>query len=229
VISQPGSDVKLRYRSAALPFHVALLDPELTVSLPRAVTANTGFDAFTHALEGYVSNAANVLTEPLSLSALTLLARWLPVALDAPADREARSGCLLASMQAAIAFNTTQLGMAHALSAPLGAIHHVAHGYANALALPAVTAFNEPALGAKAQAIARILGAPTAALGVYRLRAALGLDRSLDEVVPDAAARDALARAALKSGNMRTNPRSAGFDEVRGVIEAMRAPPGANP
>jgi alcohol dehydrogenase class IV len=127
-------------------------------------------------------------------------------------------------MQAAIAFNTTQLGLAHALSAPLGAIYHVAHGYANALALPAVTAFNEPALGEKAAVIARALDAPSAALGVARFRATLGLDRSLDEVVPDAAGRDAIAHAALKSGNLRYNPRRAGFDEVRGVIEAMRAP-----
>lgn len=229
VISQPGSDIKLRYRSTALPFHIALLDPALTLSMPRAVTAHTGFDAFTHALEGYVSNAANAMTEPLSHNAMTLLARWLPIAISEPGHREARSYCLLGSMQAAVAFNTTQLGLCHALSAPLGAMHHVAHGRANALALPAVTAFNEPAMGAKAAVIARILAAPTAALGVARFRAAIGLDGSLDDIITDAAGRDALAHAALKSGNLRYNPRAVGLDEVRGVIEAMRVSTAGDP
>lgn len=224
VVSQAGSDVKLRYRSAAMPFDVALLDPELTVSMPRGVTAQTGFDAFTHALESYVSRGANLMTEPLSFAALVHLARWLPVACDEPANREARSWCLIASMQAAIAFNSTQLGLCHAIAAPLGALHHVVHGLANAIALPAVVAFNEPALGAKGAAIAGALGAPTAREGVARLRERVGLDRGLDSFAPSAAQRDAIAQAAVKSGNLAFNPRPASVDDVRRVLEAMRVP-----
>ncbi len=227
VVSEAGSDVKLRYRSAALPFDVALLDPELTVSMPRVVTAQTGFDAFTHALESYVSRGANLMTEPMSRSALSLLARWLPVACDEPTHREARAWCLVASMQAAVAFNSTQLGLCHAIAAPLGALHHVVHGLANAIALPAVVAYNEPMFGAKARVVAEALGAPTAREGVARLRERVGLDRGLDEFVASDAERAAIARAAVKSGNMAFNPRPADFDAVRGVVEAMRRAPGA--
>ena len=222
VISRHGSDIKLRYRSAALPFHVAVLDPELCLSMPRQVTAQTGFDAFTHALEAHVSTAANVMTEPLSLHALMLLAQWLPIAVEHGDHRQARSACLLASMQAALAFNTTQLGLCHAIAAPLGAIYHVAHGYANALALPAVVAFNEPAMGAKAAAIAALLRAPSVGAGVAQLRQTVGLGGSLDALGIDATGREALAVAALKSGNIRFNPRPVDLDGVRGVIEAMR-------
>ncbi len=222
VIGQTGSDIKLRYRSEALPFHVALLDPELTVSLPRGVTANTGFDAFTHALEGYVSRSANLMTEPFSWNAMRLLHTWLPVAVEDPSHRAARCHCMIASMQAAIAFNTSQLGLCHAIAAPLGAMFHVAHGLANAIALPAVTAFNESWIGGKAPVIAELLAAPTAAEGVARFRSRVGLEIGLDSVVPDAMGRDALALAAMKSGNMAHNPRSARWEDVRAVVEAMR-------
>ncbi len=135
---------------------MALLDPELTLSLPPRITAHTGFDAFTHALEGYVSRSANLMTEPLSLNAIRLLHDWLPVAVDDPSHRAARCHCMIASMQAAIAYNTSQLGLCHALAAPLGAMFHVAHGLANAIALPVVTAFNESCLGEKAPVIAKV-------------------------------------------------------------------------
>jgi len=222
VIGQAGSDIKLRYRSAALPFQVALLDPELTLSLPPRITAHTGFDAFTHALEGYVSRSANLMTEPFSLNAMRLLHTWLPVAVEDPSHRAARCHCMIASMQAAIAYNTSQLGLCHALAAPLGAMFHVAHGLANAIALPAVTAFNQSWFGDKAPVIAALLAAPAAATGVERLRTRIGLDIGLDAVVPDAAGRDALASAAMKSGNMPHNPRSAQWDDVRAVVEDMR-------
>ena len=222
VIGQAGSDIKLRYRSAALPFHVALLDPELTLSLPPKVTAHTGFDAFTHALEGYVSRSANLMTEPLSQNALRLLHDWLPVAVEDPSHKAARCHCMIASMQAAIAYNTSQLGLCHALAAPLGAMFHVAHGLANAIALPAVTAFNQSWFGDKAPVIAALLDAPAAAEGVARLRKRVGLEIGLDSVVPDGAGRDALASAAMRSGNMPHNPRDAQWDDVRAVVEAMR-------
>ncbi|CAN5809693.1 ethanolamine utilization ethanol dehydrogenase EutG [soil metagenome] len=222
VISQTGANVKLRYRSTALPFHIALLDPRLTVSMPASVTAQTGFDAFTHALEGHVSKSANIMTEPLSLNAMALLARWLPTAVHEPDNREARSACLLASMQAAMAFNTSQLGLCHAIAAPLGALYHVAHGRANALALPAVTAFNETVLGDKGRVIAELLGARSASLGVARLRTEVGLDGSLDELGIDAAGRESIAVAALLSGNIAHNPRAVDLEASRAVVEAMR-------
>ena len=155
VVSLAGSDIKLRYRSQNMTAEVAVLDPELTVSAPPPVTSACGFDALTHAVEGFVSRLASPMTDPYTIDAVRRLARWLPVAYEEPENIAARGQCLLASTLAACAFNSTQLGLAHAIAAPLGALHHVAHGVANAFALPAVTAFNESLSGEEGRAAGR--------------------------------------------------------------------------
>ena len=244
VVSLAGSDIKLRYRSQNMTAEVAMLDPELTVSAPPTVTAACGFDALTHAVEGFVSRLASPMTDPYTIDAVRRLARWLPVAFEEPENIAARGQCLLASTLAACAFNSTQLGLAHAIAAPLGALHHVAHGVANAFALPAVTAFNEPCLGEKGPVLAEALGSrdvasdavpsPTApsptvdsasaASGIASLRERLHLDRGLDEVVGTEEERETIAVAALKSGNIPTNPREPTLADVRAVVGAMREP-----
>ena len=229
VVSLAGSDVKLRYRSQNMTAEVAVLDPELTVSAPPAVTAACGFDALTHAVEGFVSRLASPMTDPYTIDAVRRLARWLPVAFEEPENITARGQCLLASTLAACAFNSTQLGLAHAIAAPLGALHHVAHGVANAFALPAVTAFNEPCLGEKGALLADALGSGSAgsgsaASGIASLRERLSLDRGLDEIVRTEDEREAIAVAAMKSGNIPTNPREPTLADVRAVVRAMREP-----
>ena len=234
VVSLAGSDIKLRYRSQNMTAEVAILDPELTVSAPPSVTAACGFDALTHAVEGFVSRLASPMTDPYTIDAVRRLARWLPVAYEEPENIAARGQCLLASTLAACAFNSTQLGLAHAIAAPLGALHHVAHGVANAFALPSVTAFNEPCLGKKGVRLAEALGSGSgeseaavsgdAASCIAWLRERLALDRGLDEVVKTEAEREAIAVAALKSGNIPTNPREPILADVRAVVSAMREP-----
>ncbi len=224
IAGTPGADAKLIFRSPDMAAHVALLDPSLTVTAPPEVTAYSGYDAVTHAVEAYVSKAASVMTDPFARAAMELLARYLPIAFTDPENRAARSGCLIASCQAAIAFNSANLGLAHAISGPLGALHHVAHGLGNALALPAVAAFNEPALGEKGTVIARVFGAVTPSEGLARLRRQLKLDRGLDAYVPDDAAREKLAQAAMRSGQVRMNPRPATLDDMRRILDAMRTP-----
>ena len=229
VVSLAGSDVKLRYRSQNMTAEVAVLDPELTVSAPPSVTASCGFDALTHAVEGFVSRLASPMTDPYTIDAVRRLARWLPIAFEEPENIAARGQCLLASTLAACAFNSTQLGLAHAIAAPLGALHNVAHGVANALALPAVTAFNEPYLGEKGPVLAEALGSGAvgsrdAASGIAALRERLSLDRGLDEIVRTEDEREAIAVAALKSGNIPTNPQEPTLADVRAVVSAMREP-----
>jgi len=219
-----GSNVKLIFRSQEMTPQIALLDASLSTSAPPQVTAGSGYDAVTHAVEAYVSKAASMMTDPFAESAMHLLGRWLPVAYREPNDARARTACLVASCQAAIAFNSANLGLAHAIAAPLGALHHVPHGLANALALPAVTAFNEPAMGDKAQAIAAAFGGTTAAQALARLRAEVGLNIGLDEFVPSEEAREELARAAMKSGQVRMNPRPATLDDMRTILQDMRTP-----
>jgi alcohol dehydrogenase class IV len=218
--------VKLIYRSPEMTARIALLDPALTVSAPAAVTAQSGYDAVTHAVEAYVSKAASIMTDPFAETALAQLAHWLPIAWETPDHKEARARCLIASCQAAIAFNSANLGLAHAIAAPLGALHHVSHGLGNALALPAVTAFNEPVLGEKGRLIAELLGAPSASEGLSKLRHAIGLDVGLDDFVPSDAARDLVAQAAMRSGQLRMNPRLADLDQMRAILEATRRPNG---
>jgi len=102
----------------------------------------------------------------------------------------------------------------------------VPHGLGNALALPAVTAYNEASMGAKSAVVAGAFDSPTAATGLSRLRLTLDLDLSLDGFVPTDAARERLAQAAMKSGQVRMNPRLATLDEMRAILESMRVPTG---
>ncbi len=226
IASKSGSDVKLIFRSQEMTPQIALLDASLTVSCPAKVTAQSGYDALTHAVEAYVSKMSNAMTDPFALEAMRLLAASLVRAYREPTDREARTNCLIASCQAAVAFNSANLGLAHAFAAPLGALHHVAHGLGNALALPVVTAFNRPALGAKGDTIAAIFGTPDAASAMSKVRHALDLDLSLDLYVPDADAREKVAQAASRSGQVRMNPRLADIDDLRAMLDAMRKPTG---
>lgn len=228
IAGKAGSDVKLIFRSQEMTPHIALLDASLSVSAPAKVTATSGYDAVTHAVEAYVSKAASVMTDPLAESAMTLLGRWLPVAYREPDHQEARIACLVASCQAAIAFNSANLGLAHAFAAPLGALFHVPHGLGNALALPVVAAYNEKAMGGKAATVARAFSGASAAEGLARLRQQLDLDLSLDDFVASDDDREKLAAAALRSGQVKMNPRLASLEDLRAMVQAMRKPTGNN-
>jgi alcohol dehydrogenase class IV len=225
VIGKEGAEAKLIYRSQEMTPQAALLDPALTIA-PRVVTAYAGYDAVTHAVEAYVSRMASPMTDPYALCAMELLGKWLVVAFEEPENRDARAACLIASMQAAIAFNSANLGLAHAISGPLGAQQHVAHGLGNALALPYVTAYNEPVLGAKGETIARLFGGRSAGEAMARLRRRVGLDQSLDQHVKTDAERERLAEWALKSGQTKVNPRAATLEHMRAILSAMRTPTG---
>ena len=226
IAGKAGSDIKLIFRSPEMTPQIALLDGSLSISAPEKVTAASGYDAVTHAVEAYVSKASSVMSDPFAESAMRLLGKWLPIAYKEPTHQTARTWCLIASCQAAIAFNSANLGLAHAIAAPLGALHHVPHGLSNALALPAVTAYNEASMGAKAAVVASAFGSPTAAEGLSKLRLALDLDLSLDGFVPTDDARERLAQAAMKSGQVRMNPRLATIEDMRAILESMRMPTG---
>jgi alcohol dehydrogenase class IV len=224
IVAKVGTDYKMVLRSAEMSARLALLDPELCVSAPAHVTAASGYDAVTHAVEAFTSRSAGPMTDPFARSAMQLLADALPLACREPDNLEARAACLVGSMQAGIAFNSANLGLAHAIAGALGALNHVPHGLANALALPWTMAFNQPELGTKGDEMARIFKAGSAAAGLSRLRHEIGLDISLDEWVHDDASRDAVAAGAMKSGQIRVNPRTPDESQVRRIVEAMRSP-----
>ncbi len=224
IVAKTGTDYKMVLRSSAMSARVALLDPELSVTAPAAVTAASGYDAVTHAVESFTSKVSGPMTDPFARSAMCYLAAALPVACREPDNLDARAACLVGSMQAGIAFNSAHLGLAHAIAGALGALNHVPHGLANALALPWTMAFNQPALGAKGDEIASIFGGATAAGGLSRLRREIGLDLSLDDWVEGDGARDAVAAGAMKSGQVRVNPRTPTEAEIRTLVECMRTP-----
>lgn len=225
VISKAGSDIKLRVRSREAMAEVAILDPALLLSLPAAPTAHTGFDAFTHAFEAYTSRRASEITDLLCQAAIEKLWRWLPRAVEEPGDLSARGACLLGSAYAAVAFNSTELGLAHAISAPLGAQHHVIHGLGNALALPAVTAFNEPAIPEPKRAwLCTLMETPSVTAGICRLRERVGLDLGLADCLPPGFDAGAIAAAAMKSGNIATNARTPTLEAVSRILAAMASP-----
>lgn len=224
IVAKVGTDYKMVLRNPNMAARLAILDPELGVSAPAKVTASAGYDAVTHAVEAYTSNAASVMTDPFAEAAMRHLAAGLERAVRQPDDLAARGLCLIGSMQAGIAFNSANLGLAHAIAGALGALHHTPHGFANALALPWTMAFNDPVLAAKGAVLREIFGGENAAHGLSRLRHAIGLDVSLDQEVSGADDLDRVAAGAATSGQIKMNPRPADAAQIRVILEHMRTP-----
>jgi alcohol dehydrogenase len=142
----------------------AIVDPELTVGVPPAVTAASGLDALTHAIESYVAVKASPLTDLYALEAIRLIGANLAAAVARGSDAGARHGQALGSYLAGVAITNAGTGLCHAMAYPLGSAYHVPHGLANALLLPAVLEYNLPANAPKMARIAEALGEPVAGL-----------------------------------------------------------------
>lgn len=186
---------------------VAILDPALTVSMPKGVTAATGFDALTHCIEAYLSTGDHPLADAIALGGIELVAQHLERAVNEPTDLEARGGMMKAAMMGAIAFQKG-LGACHSLAHPLSSEHGLHHGLANALCLPAVIAFNTSAVPERVRRVAALLGdAGDAVKAVAGLRARVGIHGGLagsgirEEHLP------LLAKKALEDACHRSNPR----------------------
>ncbi|MBC8468580.1 MAG: iron-containing alcohol dehydrogenase [Planctomycetes bacterium] len=144
VIADSQSNLKMSGRSKAYVPDVAILDYKLTTSMPKPLTAASGIDALTHAIEAYVSKQANDFTDLLALSAVRFIRNSIRQAWHDGSDEEARQNMLMGSFQAGIAFSNSSVGLVHSMSEPLGACFHVPHGLSNAMLLPAVTKFSVP-------------------------------------------------------------------------------------
>jgi alcohol dehydrogenase class IV len=148
----------------------AYVDPELTLSVPPAVTGATGLDALTHCIEAYANKFAHPVIDLYALKGIELIASSLKRAYDNGKDIDARTNVALGSMYGGICLGPVNTGAVHALSYPLGGEFHVAHGVANAVLLPHVIEFNLHAAPDRYSAIAHALGAKTAEAGVAILR-----------------------------------------------------------
>ena len=207
---------------------VAITDPELTLSMPPALTASTGLDALTHAIESYLSTGATPPSEALALRAVALIGANLPAVYADGSNRPAREAMAMGSMLAGMAFANSGLGLVHGLVHPLGARHGMSHGNACGRLLPYVMRFNQPAAEQKLREVARALtGDPSATAedaisAVERLLATVNVPRGLADVAILDADMPSLAKDGLLSGAVRTNPRPVSEEESRALLEEAR-------
>lgn len=188
---------------------LAIIDAELMATMPKGLTAATGMDALTHAIEGYITKGAWELSDMFELKAIELIAKHLPAATANGKDMTAREGMALAQYVAGMAFSNVGLGCVHSMAHPLGARFDIAHGVANALLLPIVMEYNLPAAKGKYAEIAKAMGVDTSAMdadeaaaaavkAVKDLSVSLGIPQTLREIgIPETAlpqlAKDAFA------------------------------------
>lgn len=235
IITDHASDVKMLIGSPHLIPTVAIVDSELTLSAPPRVTADTGVDALTHAIEAYISRKAQPMTDVLALSAIRLIAGNLRQAWANGQDLAAREGVMLGSMQAGLAFTNASVALVHGMSRPIGALFHVPHGLSNAMLLPTVMTYTWPACPQKFKEIAAAMGEPVEGLTpTASARVAVEAVRQLclDLQVPTVtgfgieaerfmAAAPKMAEDALISGSPANNPRTPSREEIIQLYRAV--------
>ncbi|HEY8874901.1 MAG TPA: iron-containing alcohol dehydrogenase [Stellaceae bacterium] len=228
VVSDTETDEKMLIAGLACCPTAAIVDFELTLSMPLRLTADTGIDSLTHAIEAYVSRRASPYTDGLARNAMGLIARNIRTACAEPQNRAAREAMMLGAMTAGMAFSNASVALVHGMSRPIGAFFHVPHGRSNAMLLPEITAFSAPAALERYADCARAMGVAEEGEGsqsaVARLLdelrrlnqdlkvpspKAYGIDRArYDELLP------VMAGQALASGSPANNPRVPTSDEI---------------
>lgn len=143
VITNTSNDVKMMIKQPAFLPDVAIVDPTLTLSSPQHVTAATGVDALSHAIEAYISRLSHPITDMMALSAMKLIVGNIMTAFEDDENVDAREAMSLGALQAGIAFSNASVCLVHGMSRPIGALFHVPHGYSNAMLLPAVLEFSK--------------------------------------------------------------------------------------
>ena len=228
VVTDTETDEKMLIAGLACCPAAAIVDYELTLTMPYRLTADTGIDSLTHAIEAYVSRRTTPFTDGLAKNAMGLIARNIRTACAAPDDRAAREAMMLGATTAGMAFSNASVALVHGMSRPIGAFFHVPHGLSNAMLLPEITAFSAPAALERYADCARAMGVTGEGEGsqaavarlVDELRRlnedlkvpspeAYGIDRvRYDELLP------VMASQALASGSPANNPRVPSTDEI---------------
>ena len=235
VITDDTNDEKMLCVGIGFMPTVALVDYELTLTVPARTTADTGIDALTHALEAYVSKKANAFSDIQAVSAMKLLAPNLRRVFNNGQDREAREAMMLGSTLAGVAFSNASVALVHGMSRPIGAFYHVPHGLSNAMLLPAVTEYSIPAAehryanAARAMGIAQVSDSDASAN--QRLMAELyAINRELEVPTP---AEFGISRSqffanlsikadqALASGSPANNPRVPSADDIIEIYKQL--------
>ncbi|CAN7697411.1 iron-containing alcohol dehydrogenase [Mycolicibacterium frederiksbergense] len=228
VITDDTTDEKMLCPGLSFLPVATVVDFDLAMSMPARLTADTGVDALTHAIESYVSRRANPFTDGLALTAMRSIDAHLRRAYTDPDDRRAREAMMLASMQAGMAFSNASVALVHGMSRPIGGHFHVAHGLSNAMLLPAVTRYSAAAATDRYADCARAMALADEATPDVKAAGALvdELDTLCNDVAVPSPAQygipnddwdtrlEVMAQQALASGSPANNPRIPQIDEV---------------
>ena len=209
---------------------VAIIDPDMMSSMPKGLTAATGMDALTHAIEGFITKAAWDMTDMFHLKAIEIISKNLRGAVEN--TPEGREGMALGQYVAGMGFSNVGLGIVHSMAHPLGAVYDTPHGVANAIILPTVMEYNAEATGDKYKYIAAAMGVEgtekmtveeyrkAAIDAVKKLSADVGIPADLKEIVKEEDL-DFLAESAYADACRPGNPRDTSVDEIKALYKSL--------
>ncbi|BBT40065.1 L-threonine dehydrogenase [Pseudomonas putida] len=231
IITDEARHVKMAIVDRNVTPVLSVNDPALMVGMPQSLTAATGMDALTHAIEAYVSTAATPITDACALKAITLISDNLRQAVADGGDLKARENMAYAQFLAGMAFNNASLGYVHAMAHQLGGFYDLPHGVCNAVLLPHVQRFNAQVSAARLRDVAKAMGVKVCALdaeqgagaaisAIEHLAAAIGIPAGLAELGAKVEDVPLLAANALKDACGLTNPRPASQAQIEAIFKA---------
>lgn len=235
IITDETSDEKMLCVGIGFMPVAALIDYNLTLSLPPRITADTGIDALTHAMEAYVSRKANLYSDSQAIEAMRLIGPNLRRVYRNPDDKAAREAMMLGSTLAGVAFSNASVALVHGMSRPIGAAFHVPHGLSNAMLLPVVTEFSIPAAAERYADCARTMGVAdgedsTEVANQKLLTELKALNDQLQVPTPAGFGIDreaffalmrTMAEQALQSGSPGNNPRVPSIDQMVEIYRSL--------
>src|SRR5450830_819170 len=233
IVTLPDEELKIGVVSRHLLPNLVILDPLLTLSLPKAITAATGMDAFTHSLESFISTKANPISDTFALESMRLIAGSIVEAYQEPDSVRARGDMLLGSMYGGLALTGAGTAAVHALAYPLGGKFHVTHGVANAMLLPHVMAFNLDSCAARLKRAACVCGvalesdSDEAAAGklieqISQWTATLNIPQNLREFgVAEEHLADMAVAASKVTRLMANNPKALSLDDIQQLYRCL--------
>ncbi len=228
IIVDSGSKVKMTIISKSLIPDIAIIDPYVLTTKDKMLTAYTGMDALSHAVEAYASLAATPLTDIHALSAISLIGKYLPASVSSNQNLHAKRQMAMASLKAGLAFSNAILGAVHAMTHPLGGELDLPHGEANAILLPYVMEFNLPSCISRYVDIAEALGEKTSDLSersaalkaiqaVRKLASDICIPENLSEMGLKKEVIPYLSQCAIKDACLITNPRKASAEDIEKI------------
>lgn len=232
ILSDTEAQLKKGIVSDYLLPDVAIVSPEMTLTMPKSVTAASGVDALVHAIEAYISINASPITDSLALGAMKMIANNLPKAYANPNHIEARENMATASLMAGMAFGNAGVGAVHALAYPLGGRYHIPHGVSNALLLPYVMEWNKIACPERFRDIAEALGANTnglsnteaaniAVAAMRNLCTDVNIPKGLRNFnIPEDAIRSMAEDASQITRLLKNNPRVLSTDDIEEIYQS---------